>query len=172
MIGDIEDVLAALNDAGVRYLVVGGVAVVLHGHLRTTADLDLVVDLERENALRAMKALTALGYRPRAPVPPESFADEAMRASWARDRGMTVFSLWSSARPTLEVDLFIEAPFDFADVHARAVHARLTRTDAVVIHLDDLIALKRSAGRPRDLEDIAALEALRESTGDEAERHD
>jgi hypothetical protein len=43
----IEQVLAALNAENVRYLVVGGVAVVLHGHLRTTADLDLVVELKR-----------------------------------------------------------------------------------------------------------------------------
>ena len=96
MVGDIERVLDALNAAGVRYLVVGGVAVVLHGHLRTTADLDLVVQLDRDNVLRAMRALTGLGYRPRAPVAAEAFADEEVRESWVRDKGLTVFSLWSS----------------------------------------------------------------------------
>jgi len=60
MIGEIEAVLDALNRARVRYLVVGGVAVVLHGYLRTTADLDLVIDLAPDNALQAVKALTAL----------------------------------------------------------------------------------------------------------------
>ena len=54
MTGAIERVLAALNAAEVRYLVVGGVAVVLHGYLRTTADLDLVVELETDNVLRAV----------------------------------------------------------------------------------------------------------------------
>src|SRR5262245_15818038 len=105
MVGDIERVLEALNAAGVRYLVVGGVAVVLHGHLRTTADLDLVVQLDRDNVLRAMRALTDLGYRPRAPVSAETFADEEVRESWVRDKGLTVFSLWSSRTPTMEVDL-------------------------------------------------------------------
>jgi hypothetical protein len=49
MIGEIEAVLDALNRAQARYLVVGGVAVVLHGYLRTTADLDLVLHLTPDN---------------------------------------------------------------------------------------------------------------------------
>jgi predicted nucleotidyltransferase len=160
MLGDIERVLEALNSAGVRYLVVGGVAVVLHGHLRTTADLDLVVQLERDNVLRAMGALASLGYRPRAPVAAEAFADEEVRESWVRDKGLTVFSLWSSHAPTLEVDLFVREPFGFADVYARALRAPLENTVAWVVSLPDLIALKTQARRPQDLEDIEALEAL------------
>jgi uncharacterized protein (DUF1330 family) len=80
VVGEIERVLAALERAGVRYLVVGGVAVVLHGFLRTTADLDLVIQLDPANVRRALDALTDLGYQPRAPVPAESeapFHDQA-----------------------------------------------------------------------------------------------
>ena len=79
MVGDIERVLSALNTEGIRYLVVGGVAVVLHGHLRTTADLDLVIQLEPDNVRRAMRALTALGYAPRAPVQAEAFFLQVMK---------------------------------------------------------------------------------------------
>lgn len=160
MVGDIERVLEALNSAGVRYLVVGGVAVVLHGHLRTTADLDLVVQLERDNVLKAVRALKGLGYRPRAPVAAEAFADEEARESWVRDKGLTVFSFWSSRAPTLEVDLFVREPFGFVDVYARALNVPLETTSAWVVSLPDLIALKSQAGRPQDLEDIEALRAL------------
>ncbi|HEX2251636.1 MAG TPA: hypothetical protein VHQ65_00040 [Thermoanaerobaculia bacterium] len=66
MAGDIEQVLKALGRAEVRYLVVGGVAVVLHGYLRATADLDLLLALDEVNVRRAVSALEALGYRPRA----------------------------------------------------------------------------------------------------------
>src|SRR6266568_752754 len=69
----IEQVLATLSAAKVRYLVVGGVAVVLHGHLRTTAALDLVVALDEGNARRAVEALESMGFRPRAPVPAALF---------------------------------------------------------------------------------------------------
>lgn len=161
MIGDIEAVLEALNRAQVRYLVVGGVAVVLHGYLRTTADLDLVIQLERENVLRAMDALAALGYRPRAPVDPRSFADGETRRQWVQEKNLMVFSLWSPARPALEVDVFVEEPFDFDKVQSRALLVPLDRIEAPVIALEDLLALKRSAGRTVDRDDVAALEALR-----------
>jgi hypothetical protein len=67
-IDDVRTILRALNDANVRYLIVGGLAVVAHGYVRFTQDIDLVVQLERENVLRAMNALTAIGYRPLIPV--------------------------------------------------------------------------------------------------------
>jgi hypothetical protein len=165
MVGDIEAVVEALNRAQVRYLVVGGVAVVLHGFLRTTADLDLVIQLEAGNANRAMRALDDLGYRPRAPVSPATFADAATRESWVRDKGLTVFSLWSPQRPSLEVDLFVQEPFDFDAVYSRAVRVKLDRSDIVVIGLEDLIALKRASGRPVDQEDIERLEAIRNRGG-------
>lgn len=163
--GAIETVLAALNEAGVRYLVVGGVAVVLHGHLRTTADLDLVVQLDSENVLRAVSALATLGYRPRAPVPAEQFADASARASWIRDKGLTVFSLWSSRFPGLEVDLFVSEPFDFDETYARAVSVPLDDTTAMVVSLEDLLTLKQRAARPIDLADLEALKSLSEEDG-------
>jgi hypothetical protein len=165
MAGNIETVLAALNAAGVRYLVVGGVAVVLHGHLRTTADLDLVVDLEPANVVSALDALTALGFRPRAPVPAASFADESIRQQWIDEKGMTVFSMWSPSRPGFEVDIFAELPLDFAAAAGRCVRAPLETTEVPVAAIEDLINLKRAAGRPQDIQDIEALEALRSDDG-------
>jgi len=161
-VGEIEAVLAALNAAGVRYLIVGGVAVVLHGHLRTTADLDLVVQLTRENALAAVRALARLGYRPRAPVPAEGFADPAVRATWLSEKGMTVISLWSDRASGLEVDMFVAEPFDFDEVQARALRVTLDNTTAQVVSLEDLVRMKRSVGRPIDQEDVQALLAIAE----------
>ena len=157
---DLERVFAALEQAGVRYLVVGGVAVVLHGHPRFTADLDLVIELSSGNARAAMLALEGLGYRPRAPVPASAFADGAIRAQWVSEKGLTVFTLWSPRQPATEIHVFVEEPFDFEAAFARAVHADLGTTRVTVIALEDLIGMKRRVGRPRDLEDIRALEAI------------
>ena len=165
MLGDIERVLEALNDAQVRYLVVGGVAVVLHGHFRTTADLDLVVQLAPDNVLRAVDALESLGYRPRAPVAFADFADAGIRAGWIRDKGLKVFSLWSSRVPRLQVDLFVEEPFDFEETWSRGLRVPVGKTDAPVVSWDDLIAMKRKAGRHGDLADVEALEALAKRGG-------
>jgi hypothetical protein len=158
-------VLAALEAEEVRYLVVGGVAVVLHGHLRTTADLYLVVELAPDNARRALDALGRLGFRPRAPVPADQYLDPATRRAWIDEKGLTVFSLWSDRLPGVEVDLFVEEPFDFGAVYARAVRVPLDATTVTVISLDDLVAMKRATGRAVDLADVDALQALREERG-------
>ena len=165
MISDVERVLGALNASNVRYLVVGGVAVVLHGYLRTTADLDLVIQLGPENVAKGLEALERLGYRPRAPVPMRGFADEAQRARWVREKGMVGFSLWSSDHPGFEVDLFAEEPFDFESVYSRSLEVRLDREFVRVIGLDDLLSMKRSVGRHRDQEDVEALERLSDGDG-------
>lgn len=153
--------LRALNDAGVRYLVAGGLAVVAHGYVRFTADVDLVLDPDPRALRRAVEALSALGYVPRAPVPFEDFADRAKRASWVRDKGLAVFSLYSPQHALTEVDLFVEPPFDFDQVYARAYRTDLSPGVAVTfVGLADLLQMKRAAGRPRDLEDVESLESL------------
>jgi predicted nucleotidyltransferase len=63
----------------------------------------------------------------------------------------------------LEVDLFVAEPFDFDTVYSRAIRVPLEKTEVTVISLEDLITLKRQVGRPRDLEDVAALESLRQA---------
>jgi hypothetical protein len=162
MSGRVEWVLAALEKAGVRYLVVGGVAVVLHGYLRTTLDLDLVLELERGNLERALKALAGLGLCPQAPVPLSSFADPETRERWLREKNMTVFSLWHPDRPGFAVDLFVQEPFDFEAVYGRALRVPLQGVGATVVSRDDLVEMKRAAGRAQDMEDIAALSELAE----------
>ena len=167
MVGDIERVLEALNQAEVRYLVAGGVAVVLHGYLRTTADLDLVVQLEEDNVRRAIRALGSLGYRPRAPVLAADFADESIREAWICEKNLQGFSLWSDEIPRLEVDLFVREPFDFDSVYESTEEIRLETAIVRVVPQRTLIEMKRLAGRPRDLEDIEALLALERPGGSE-----
>jgi hypothetical protein len=96
----------------------------------------------------------------RAPAAAEQFADANTRHTWIEEKGLTVFSLWSPALPATEVDLFVEEPFPFETCYARGVNVDLGSTRTTVVSLEDLIELKRKAGRPRDLEDIAALEAI------------
>lgn len=160
-------VFAALEQADVRYLVVGGVAVVLHGYLRVTADLDLVIDLSTDNVRRALSAFAALGYRPRAPVPLHQFADSVTRESWITDKGLTVFSLWSPDAPGTEIDIFVREPFPFGPTYDRATEVELSGVCVSVLALPDLLALKRAAGRRKDLDDVDALLAIAREDGHE-----
>jgi predicted nucleotidyltransferase len=161
----IESIVRGLNEAGIRYLIVGGVAVVAHGYLRYTADLDLILDLSEDNVRRALTFFPSLGYRPLVPVPLEQFADAAIRSQWIQEKGLTVFSLFSAEHPRTNVDLFVEMPLDFEQAHAKAVRLDLVPDlQAPFVSLEDLLCLKQQAGRPKDLEDIRQLTVLRKDS--------
>lgn len=153
-------IFAALDESGARYVVVGGLAVVLHGYARLTADVDLVVDLSPGQAIRAVAALTRIGMVPRAPVAARDFADPDARRTWIEEKGMKVFSMHDPRRPLVEVDLFVESPIAFEDLLARSEWIPIGERRVRVASIADLLAMKRAAGRPKDQEDIAALEAI------------
>lgn len=89
---DPSDIFAALNAAQVKYLVVGGLAVVLYGIRRTTGDVDPSVHLTAANLEHLAKALRPLGFVPRVPVPIAGLADSKTRRLWTGQKGMTAYS--------------------------------------------------------------------------------
>ena len=161
-----EPIFAALENGAVRYVVVGGMATVLQGYARLTADVDLVVDQEAAEALKAIRVLTALGFVPRAPVNAEDYANADVRRAWFDDKGMRVLSFWDPHHPMREVDLFVENPIDFGLLYERSQLVPLTTTNVRIASIEDLIQLKRLANRPEDQRDIEALQAIRRSKRD------
>jgi hypothetical protein len=160
MMGAFGGIFRELENANAGYVVVEGVAVVLQGYARLTADIDLVVDLSLGNAIRPIAALSRLGMVPRAPVEARSFADEAERQRWIVEKGMRVFSMYDPRMPLIEVDLFVDPPITFRELRDRADVVSLEGFDVPVACIRDLISMKRIAGRPKDLEDIDALLAI------------
>jgi predicted nucleotidyltransferase len=154
----VEAIVKALNGARVKYLVVGGLAVVAHGYERLTRDVDLVIGLERENIIRGLRALMAIGYQLKIPVTPEQFADPALRETWRRDKNMVVLQLWSDVHRRTPVDVFVYEPFDFDKEFARAKWEPVAgRIPAPIVRYETLLALKKSAGRSQDLTDVEKL---------------
>ena len=157
----IEAIFKALNNARVKYLIVGGLAVVAYGYERLTRDVDLVIGLERDNIIRGLRALMAIDYHLKIPVTPEQFADPALRKTWRREKNMVVLQLWSDLHRRTPVDVFVYEPFDFEKELGRATwNVVAVKIRAPVITYKTLLALKRKAGRARDLLDIAALKKL------------
>ena len=160
-----EPIFQTLNKAGARYVVVGGLATVLHGYARLTADVDLAVDLAPEEATKVIQALVTMGFRSQVPVSPEEFADQAVREKWFREKQMRAFSLVDPANPMRVVDLLLKPEVPFGDLLARSQEVTLHTTKIRIASINDLIALKRQAGRPQDLADIEQLEAIRRRKG-------
>jgi hypothetical protein len=155
------EIVQALNGAGVRYLVVGGLAVNAHGFLRYTNDVDLVIQLESANLLTALRALAGLGYRPKHPVTAEQFADAGLRESWIEGKDMLVFPLWGDQRVETPIDILVREPFDFETEWPKAVRGEVSEgVFAPFVALATLVALKRKAGRPQDLADLSQLRLI------------
>ncbi|NLE65773.1 MAG: hypothetical protein GX606_07670, partial [Elusimicrobia bacterium] len=146
-----EDVFKALNRARIKYIVAGGVAVVLHGFPRYTGDLDLMVYLEKGNLGRFFDALGKLGFLPKVPVRREEFQDERMRERWRTEKNMVVFSFQNRKAPFRLVDMFVDEPIRFPDVERKAVRVRYGTTRIPLMAIEHLVLLKDAAGRGKDL---------------------
>ena len=151
---DISKLIAVLAGHGVDYVVIGGVAAQVHGHRRTTMDLDLTPDPDPENLRRLGAALTELEARPvdsmveegENPVAdPERLAIAAIVPPLHTRHGQIhILKEPKGARP-------------FDQMRQVALVVDLDGNDVAIVSLDDLIRMKRAAGRPGDLDDIATL---------------
>lgn len=155
-----EEVFRGLNKNRVKYVVVGGVAVVLHGVVRFTADLDLFVGLSKSNLLRFAEVLTKLGYRPKVPVKATDFADTSNRKRWKKEKGMVVFSFFHFKRHQDSIDVFVYEPIKFDRAYRERKIIDAEGIKIPVISMKHLKELKDIARRPQDLADIDALEVI------------
>jgi len=160
-----EALAAGLDQAGVRYLVAGGLAVNVHGYLRFTKDVDLVVELVPDNIERAFTALAGLGYRPLVPIAAAQFADAAQRETWIREKGMQVLQFWSDAHRETPIDMFVREPFPFEEEYRRALVKPLGAIPVPFVSIPTLIRMKEAAGRPQDKIDIEHLRTRLEDDG-------
>jgi Nucleotidyl transferase of unknown function (DUF2204) len=147
---DAARIFETLNAHGVDYVVVGGVAVQVHGHVRMTNDVDLIAAPDRANLERVATALRALDARVLNPGSEGLEVDAAM---------LPRATLWQFSTAVGDIDLLHDAPgaAAFEQLRARSLIVPLGSLEIPVAGRDDLISMKRASGRPIDLEDIAAL---------------
>jgi hypothetical protein len=155
-----EELFRGLDAARIEYLVVGAVAINLHGIPRMMADLDLMVKLSEHNLDAFVRAVTALGYRPRVPVAATDFLDPAKRREWQESKSMVMFTWIHSGRPYEEIDVFLENPNDFQSAYSKRKSLPVEDFTIPVAGVADLIAMKQLSGREQDSADITALTRL------------
>lgn len=157
-----ESIFRELEERGVKYLVVGGLAVNFHGYDRVTGDLDILVGFDRKNLEKFIAAIKSLGWRPRLPVSLEAFADSKKRASWIREKGMKVFTLYNPKKEAEHVDVMTEDFLDFDKAYQDKKMISARDIQIPLVSIPDLIRLKKIAGRERDKIDIMALKEIQE----------
>jgi hypothetical protein len=163
---NVRQIFSALSESRVDFVVVGGFAVILHGYLRATADLDLVIGLSPANCERGLRALSDIGFQPRLPIDMTEFADPEKRREWSESRNMLVFQLWDPRNPLRSIDLFIKEPIDFPAMLRDAVSKEIDGVRIPVASIEHLIEMKQVTGRPRDQDDVVKLRLIREEGSD------
>lgn len=151
-----DALLHALIDGGVEFVVIGGLAAQAHGSPLITEDLGVCFGLDRANLDRLAEVLEKLEATRRG-LPDADRAPLDRRALRAGD----VFTLRTRFG---DLDLLArpDPRLDYAQLRSRAVRFELAGQPVWVAHLEDVIAMKRAAGRPKDLMAIEHLAALRE----------
>jgi len=143
---ELEGLLKSLNAHDVRYVIIGATAFPVHGYVRATMDVDILIEPTEENARRTWEALREFGYD----VTDVSVGDLLTKKILIRQ-------YW------LETDVHPSAAgVTFEQVWANRVEGVIGETPTCFAGLDDLIAMKQAAGRPKDLEDLRVLLKLRE----------
>lgn len=138
----------AFNDAGVEYILVGGIAVIAHGHNRTTGDVDVWVDNNDENILHLKIALQVLGY--------DLEGIQSAMEAYSKGGKLTIYLDDESEIPVELMPLY-STKISFKEAWKSRIKFPFEGTEIHVVDLDTLIDMKIRAGREQDLRDVMVL---------------
>ena len=142
---DFRDFLTAFNNNQVRYILVGGYSVILHGYSRTTGDMNIWVERSEENYARIKLAF-------------EEFRMPVFDMTNENFLHHPVWDVFTFGIPPVAIDLMISLEgLTFNDVFERSVIFKDEDLEIRTIHKNDLILAKQNAGRPKDLDDLENL---------------
>ncbi len=151
-----QRIIKKFNNNEIKYVIVGGLAVNLHGYVRLTADLDILIDLEDANIKHTLSLLKEAGFNCKIPVDPMGLADAAIREDWIKNKNLKALNFYKEIE---EIDLIIDSPVDYS-----SIEKVLFDVEGIIYPVaskNDIITMKRKADRPLDREDIKQLELLK-----------
>lgn len=155
-----EKILREFQKQDVQYIIVGGIAVNLLGSLRSTADIDIIVEMSNSNLAKIVKILTKYGYRVKQPVDPMGIADTHIRNEWINNKHMKAFNFYKD-KGLKEVDIIIESPVSFNKAIQTVQWIKCDDLYLPVISISNLIKMKKVTGRNVDSLDIDQLNRLK-----------
>jgi hypothetical protein len=162
--GDMEnyyaDILITLADAEVKFVLAGGVACVLHGVERLTFDIDIAVDMSKENLDRFFTVLQALNFKPRLPVELEFLKDPERVRDAVQNKNALMFTVYDPELPIKQIDIFLSKENSYQQLISSTVSVEIGGRTISLVTVAKLIEMKRAAGREKDISDIAELERL------------
>lgn len=155
-----EEILREFQKEKVKYVIVGGIAVNILGGLRSTSDLDMLVELSDKNLAKIVKILKKHKFHVKQPVDPMRIADRETREDWIHNKHMKAFNFYKDDG-LREVDLIIESPVSFREARRTAVYIKIGDMRLPVISIDNLIKMKKITDRKIDRLDIDELKKIK-----------
>ncbi|NHI94334.1 MAG: hypothetical protein EAX96_17715 [Candidatus Lokiarchaeota archaeon] len=155
------DIIKALFENKIKYLIVGGLAVNLYGVPRVTQDIDLIIYMERENILKLNHLLKNLGYIPRLAVNPDDLTNKEIIKEWIENKNLKAFSFYNERENYKVVDIILVHPLDFLKAFERKTIKKIDETEIYIVSIDDLILMKEVVGRKQDFSDIELLKKVK-----------
>jgi hypothetical protein len=156
------DLLKELSNANLKFVVCGGVACVLHGVERATYDIDISVDMKKNNLEKLITVAKKFNLIPRIPEPVENLLDDKKRQEWKEKKGALVYTFVSGTGP-LQMDIFLDYPKSYSELLKKAEIIKIDNIDILISSKEDLIFAKESIIplRDKDMLDIKELKNLR-----------
>jgi hypothetical protein len=155
------NLLATLSSAKIDYVLVGGLAVALHGYLRLTMAVDVVLALNDKNLAKFVDCAKSANLKPVLPIPIDSLRDAALIDQWHREKGMLAFALRGPDMMATVIDVLVRPVVSFDELKRNAVTKRIGPLSIPVASIDDLIRLKTGTGRSKNVLDIEELRKIK-----------
>lgn len=154
------DILRDLNAAEVDYVLVGGLAVALHGYQRVTLDVDIVLAMTADNLRCFIDQAKAKGLSPIIPVPMDSLANPDLIEQWHREKGMLAFALRGPDLMASVIDVLVRTPVPYEVMKRDAVIVPVGDLQVPIASIEHLIIMKTGTGRSKDAIDIEELKKI------------
>ncbi len=150
-----------LNEAGIQYIVVGGIAMNLHGLPRFTGDIDILLALDPPNIEKMSILMKEMGYEKRLPVTLEELGDEKHVVQLIKEKNLIAFTFNDPKKPQASVDIIVGESLKFENYKKHQVLIGMWGMHIPVVSIEDLIGMKQATHRQKDAEDVAFLLELK-----------
>jgi len=156
-----KKIFKELEEAKINYLIVGGIAVNLYGYTRFTGDIDILLALNPANLAKMDKLMHKLNYIERIPVNIKDLGNKAKLNEFTKKKGLKAYTYISNSQPQLDIDIIVKESSHFKDYYKEKTIIQVWEMKLPVVSIDDLIKMKKSAKRDKDLLDLEALLKLK-----------
>ncbi len=138
-------------------MICGGLALNIYGIPRMTIDIDLLLDLTKENIDAFQKTLDKLRYKPRLPLDLKKLADKNVRADYIKNKNLIAFSYYNQNNKFVQLDVLLDTPLTFAEMWKDKYAKKVNGFSLYLASVDHLIKMKKYSDRIQDRDDILLL---------------